>query len=385
MFLEDSTFEIMELENDILYESIHLDILKSSIMEDIYIESDDSFFDKVKKFIGDIIEKIKKFFSNAKDAITNFFTRKNIDDKLDKIETAIKENPELGKQQISIPNYDDMHELYKKTISDLEGKVEDTEKTMAKYRKQRNTIMKAGAVTTVTLAAGIGIVRHIGKKKQKELEFKNKELQAQCMKDKKEIEDLEQEVADQRMENTKKAEQIESQKRIIRDQQTDIQTLQTRSPIRKFAYRTTKALDHVSDKKKDAAAVIAEKKTALAARAEVARDITVSTGTEIKDTAMAVISHPLRAVSTVKKGVHNIGEILRKATSGELLASAKKEQQAGRDAEIERLKSICSQLKEIINSGNYPKGYGEAECKKLLNTTIKQLETLGEYITVPRQ
>lgn len=44
MFLKDSTFEIMTLENDILYESTHLDILKSSIMEDIYIESDDSFF-----------------------------------------------------------------------------------------------------------------------------------------------------------------------------------------------------------------------------------------------------------------------------------------------------------------------------------------------------
>ena len=30
MFLEDSTFEIMTLENDILYETIHLDILKYS-------------------------------------------------------------------------------------------------------------------------------------------------------------------------------------------------------------------------------------------------------------------------------------------------------------------------------------------------------------------
>ena len=105
---------------------------------------------------------------------------------------------------------------------------------------------------------------------------------------------------------------------------------------------------------------------------------------EIKDTVMAVISHPLRAVSTVKKGVHNIGEIIRNATSGELLASAKEKQQAGRDDEIERLKSICSQLKEIINSGNYPKGYGEDACKKLLDTKIKRLEELGEYITVPR-
>ena len=42
MFLEDSTFEIMTLENDIIYESIHLDILKSSIMEGIYIENGES-------------------------------------------------------------------------------------------------------------------------------------------------------------------------------------------------------------------------------------------------------------------------------------------------------------------------------------------------------
>lgn len=42
MFLGDNTFEIMTLENDILYESIHIDILKSSIMEDIYIENGES-------------------------------------------------------------------------------------------------------------------------------------------------------------------------------------------------------------------------------------------------------------------------------------------------------------------------------------------------------
>ena len=39
MFFEDNTFKIMTLENDILYESIHLDILKYSIMEDVYIEA----------------------------------------------------------------------------------------------------------------------------------------------------------------------------------------------------------------------------------------------------------------------------------------------------------------------------------------------------------
>ena len=49
MFLEDNTFEIMTLENDILYESIHLDILKYSIMEDVYIENGESTKKKNKK------------------------------------------------------------------------------------------------------------------------------------------------------------------------------------------------------------------------------------------------------------------------------------------------------------------------------------------------
>ena len=49
MFLKDSTFEIMNLENDILYESNNLDILKSSIMEDIYIENGESTKKKNKK------------------------------------------------------------------------------------------------------------------------------------------------------------------------------------------------------------------------------------------------------------------------------------------------------------------------------------------------
>ena len=60
MFLEDSTFEIMELENDILYESIHLYILKSSIMEDIYIENYDSFFIELKNSLGVSLKKCRK-------------------------------------------------------------------------------------------------------------------------------------------------------------------------------------------------------------------------------------------------------------------------------------------------------------------------------------
>ena len=172
MFLEDSTFEIMTLENDILYESIHLDILKYSIMEDVYIEQGESS-SKFKTFVNNIIEKIKKFFINAKKAIINFFTKKAVNDKLDDIEQSIKENPELGKRKVKIPDYKELDKLYEKTISDLEHRVEDSEKIMEKYKKDRKRILiGAAGLTTVSLATAIGIVKNICKKTEEKLNKK---------------------------------------------------------------------------------------------------------------------------------------------------------------------------------------------------------------------
>ena len=173
MFLEDNTFEIMTLENDILYESNHLDILKSSIMEDIYTENGNSAFDRFKKFIDSVVEKIKKFFINAKKVIINFFTKKAVNDKLNDIVQSIKENPELGKREVKIPDYKELDKLYEKTISDLEHRVEDSEKIMEKYKKERKRILiGAAGLTTVSLATAIGIVKNIGKKTEERLNKK---------------------------------------------------------------------------------------------------------------------------------------------------------------------------------------------------------------------
>lgn len=152
-------------------------------MEDIYIESDDSFFDKVKKFIRDIIEKIKKFFSNAKDAITNFFTRKNIDDKIDEIKEAIKENPELAKEQVTIPDHSELDKLYKDTIDVLKDNSEATTKAMERYKKERDGLVKGTAIlaaTTVTLGAAVGIITHLKNNKIHDLEIAQKK-QKRCV------------------------------------------------------------------------------------------------------------------------------------------------------------------------------------------------------------
>ena len=162
MFFEDNTFEILSLENDIFYENIRLDSLKYSIMEDIYTENGNSAFDRFKKFIGSVVEKIKSFFKKVKDAISNFFTHKNINDKLNDLEKDIKENPELGKQKVKVHDYTKLEQLNDQAISDLNHRVEATEKIMEKYRKQRNGIIAAGiATTTLTFLAAVHMAKNV--------------------------------------------------------------------------------------------------------------------------------------------------------------------------------------------------------------------------------
>ena len=162
MFFEDDTFEILSLENDIFYESIRLDSLKYSIMEDIYTENENSAFDRFKKFIDSVVKKIKSFFKKVKDAISDFFTHKNIDDKLNDLEKDIKENPELGKLKVKVHDYTKLEQLNNQAISDLNHRVESTEKIMEKYRKQRNGIIAAGiATTTLSFLAAVAMAKHV--------------------------------------------------------------------------------------------------------------------------------------------------------------------------------------------------------------------------------
>ena len=162
MFFEDNTFEILSLEHDIFYENIRLDSLKYSIMEDIYTENGNSAFDRFKKFIGSVVEKIKSFFKKVKDAISDFFTHKNINDKLNDLEKDIKENPELGKQKVKVHDYTKLEQLNDQAISDLNHRVEATEKIMEKYRKRRNGIIAAGiAITTLTFSAAVAMAKNV--------------------------------------------------------------------------------------------------------------------------------------------------------------------------------------------------------------------------------
>ena len=379
MFFEDNTFEIMTLENDILYESIHLDILKSSIMEDIYIESDDSFFDKVKKFIRDIIEKIKKFFSNAKDAITNFFTRKNIDDKIDEIKEAIKENPELAKEQVTIPDHSELDKLYKDTIDVLKDNSEATTKAMERYKKERDGLVRGTAIlaaTTVTLGAAVGIITHLKNNKIHDLEIAQKETEKLCSKKESEIEHLKCEIDKRREESAQKSEEIKQKDKNIRDLNRDLSAAQEKSKIGRVKYKIFKKADHIFDKQEDISKAISEKKDSVVATATVVCDMTKSTTAAITGTFKAITEHPLHPIKSIKSGAKKISTTIEDVVSGKALKEVQRDQSASREERLATVNSLITRLSQIIKSGNFPKDYPESTCRKTLSNLIYEKNTL---------
>ena len=379
MFLEDSTFEIMELENDILYESIHLDILKSSIMEDIYIESDDSFFDKVKKFIRDMIEKIKKFFSNAKDAITNFFTRKNIDDKIEEIKEAIKENPELAKEKVTIPDHSELDKLYKDTINVLKDNSEATTKAMERYKKERDGLVKGTAIlaaTTVTLGAAVGIITHLKNNKIHDLEIAQKETETLCSEKESEIEHLKCEIDKRREENAQKSEEIKQKDKNIRDLNRDLSAAQEKSKIGRTKYKIFKKTDHIFDKQEEISKVISEKKDSVVAAATVVCDMTKSTTTAISGTFNAIANHPTHPIESIKSGAKKISTAIEDVVSGKALKEVQRNQSASREERLATVNSHITRLTQIIKSGKFSKDYPESKCRAALLNLIHEKKKL---------
>jgi hypothetical protein len=116
-------------------------------LEDGDASSGDSFFETVLKKLNEIFERIKE-------TITNIFTKKENEEKIQKVNEAIKKDPTLGKKKVKLRDHSKEKELDKKTMSEI-GDVKTVGQLAVKmdsYRKQRNKAIAIGATVTVTLA-----------------------------------------------------------------------------------------------------------------------------------------------------------------------------------------------------------------------------------------
>lgn len=166
------------LEQIILESNTDFNYLFYDMENDFIIESSDddsNFFDR-------LISKIKEIINNIREKISSFFSQKTTKDTIDKIEKESKTNPKILKKQVEMIDYDKLNKLNAEMQAELSRGNGNLKEKMEKYRSQRNKVIAAGAVTTISLGAALVIVtnkmKNTNDKLNSQLNSTTKELNA---------------------------------------------------------------------------------------------------------------------------------------------------------------------------------------------------------------
>ena len=168
---------------DVLYENT-LDIefnTVSNYMESlddcmIYIESADDtdilmdIMESSQSVFGKIFDAIISIFETIKEKIVSFFSRNK--EKEDKINEQLKNNPNAGKEKISVADQKKLDKEYEKAKKRVENG-EDPEKVLADYKKKARMII--GGLGAITIAAGTAFFLY-KKSSDKQMDTLNKEM-----------------------------------------------------------------------------------------------------------------------------------------------------------------------------------------------------------------
>lgn len=168
---------------DVLYENT-LDIefnTVSNYMESlddcmIYIESADDtdilmdIMESSQSVFGKIFDAIISIFETIKEKIISFFSRNK--EKEDKINEKLKNNPNAGKDKISVADQKKLDKEYEKAKKRVENG-EDPEKVLADYKKKARMII--GGLGAITVAAGTAFFLY-KKSSDKQMDTLNKEM-----------------------------------------------------------------------------------------------------------------------------------------------------------------------------------------------------------------
>lgn len=181
----NTEFEVILLNNDILYEKANLFILKDSIINssNIYFESDDAISEAEKQqkedekkvtikeriiaFIKAIIEKIKGIFQHASSSISGVVEREDMNTIISNVKKAIKEDPELSKKEVTINDIRELKDymqesrkLQELTIDKLSKCTtkDEVEKIVEDYVKERDKKIEKRKNRKKVIKTTLGIV-----------------------------------------------------------------------------------------------------------------------------------------------------------------------------------------------------------------------------------
>ena len=131
----------------------------------IYTE-DVVILESTSDIISTLVNSFMTTIEKMKTSFIEFMSKKSTKDAIKKAEDNVKEHPEIADKKVEVPDTTKLDKNAEETIKAISNaqNIDEVVRRMDKYRKQRNNLIKAGILITVTAAAAIILIKKIDNK-----------------------------------------------------------------------------------------------------------------------------------------------------------------------------------------------------------------------------
>ena len=295
---------------ELTYETPSLDVFFSESTMMYLIESGGGVQEGV---FAKLRQKIEKMIDSAKEWFRNFHTKKVVNGVDAAMEERFEENPELKEQKVEIRDDSELVALQQKTLDELERVRTEPElkMKMQKYKKQRNKILAATAVITVTLSAAVVRWHKKSQSTITQLDRQNKKLKAQ-------VQDYEDELGavNKKLTNVKKA-----AVKKIRELKDENESLKARTPVEKVRVKGKQTVRKVKTGSRELMEPVNSRVNLARGKTQAMTDVVKDT---IGDTKANITDLATTILNPKTSGVKKVGAIAKSVGSqAEILGSVK--------------------------------------------------------------
>lgn len=306
-----------------------------------------------ESFFRKILDGVEKLYQTIRQWLSDFFNRKATDNKINEIETIFKNNPSLKSEKVKVHNYKQMDEVRSITLRKIDEarSVEEVNKQMKKYKRQRNKILAVGAVITVT--AGAVFYNFLKQKNNaiQDLQKSNKKLQER-------VNSYRSALQKQASVSNKK---IKKRDDVILSQKQEIEMLKAKSAAQRtkvriknagFKYHNTvnnKVVDPIRSASDVATAKVSATVGIIKDGMNDIRSDTVETSKVLLDPKKGVIKKAGATVSLLGKNVRTVGKTTSQLASPK--ESSKRMSNATLD-QIEKMQRVVRNASKVLKDKN---------------------------------
>lgn len=279
-------FQEMIMESTIEFEKLRRNLfIESSEYHELMVEEAASSVDD-EGFFTRIIEKIREIVKSVKDKLAALFKHEKIDNAVKTLEDAKKTNPQIMTTTITMVDYQKLQKLNDDTSKELTKEGVDVEEKMKKYRSQRNKILAASAVVTVTLGSALYMITKSKNEKIQELDTRQRETESKLNILKGRYIAIRKELANEKESNLK----LSNENERLRER-----TLSGKTKV--VAKQASERMKNASEKN---AKDIANIKAAVSAQTEVLQNATTDTLHQVQDAVKTVINPDSSVLTKIK-------------------------------------------------------------------------------------